>query len=85
MDVRDGARAGIGVVDRVGGRGGIDFDNNSAMGAKPPGVLGKNVEPVIKWFRTVVELESGFNHNWAEGHSSAIGLYLCCDFMPGLT
>lgn len=50
---------------------GIGFDTNSAVPAKPPGPLGKNAEPVIKWFRTVVELDAALKYNWPEMSSSA--------------
>lgn len=50
---------------------GIEFDIDSAVSAKPPGALGKNAEPVIKWFRTVVELDATPKYNWAEMSPSA--------------
>lgn len=53
---------------------GIDFDAASAVGAKPPGALAKRAEPVIKWFRTVVELDPSIKYNWPDSSSSWVPL-----------
>ena len=45
---------------------GIEFDDDSALPAKPPRAVGKNAEPVIKWFRTVVEPDASLKYNWPE-------------------
>ncbi|KAF9515735.1 hypothetical protein BS47DRAFT_743085 [Hydnum rufescens UP504] len=53
---------------------GLPFDEEATMGSRPPGSVGKSTEPVVKWFKTAVELENSMGHYWWDESSRSLSL-----------
>ncbi|KAF8329500.1 uncharacterized protein EI90DRAFT_1404798 [Cantharellus anzutake] len=44
---------------------GVNFDIDSSFIGQPPGILIRDTEPHLRWFRTVIELDMSETHRWA--------------------
>ncbi|SRR5258707_11977417 len=55
---------------------GVNFDLDSTFIGEPPGMLAHNAEPHLRWFRTVIELDTASTLRWWSLSTRNLFLYV---------
>src|SRR5260370_40692552 len=55
---------------------GVNFDLDSTFTGQPPGMLAQNAEPHLRWFRTVIELDTASTLRWWSLTTRSFFLYV---------